>query len=203
MKDKILIALAGFMGGIGPSLAELASLAKDNKLPEFSFFVGAVIIGIMGMSVALIAKETVPWKAFTQGMGAPTLFSSATTAVTSVVASGAFMISPVSTVYADTLIERVVVADSSKESTIVRDSVIIMIEKELYKKSLPGSTIVIEKDDFKAAYVVPDTDTVRLKLDVYNPAIRRALFQGLLPMQDNLTKQFEAKLVVKEVGKNK
>jgi hypothetical protein len=201
MKDRILIALAGFMGGIGPSLAELASLAKDNKLPEFSFFVGAVIIGIMGMSVALIAKETVPWKAFTQGMGAPTLFSSATTAVTSAVASGAFMFSPVSTAYAEPYIENVVL--DSTEKVKLQDSVIIMIEKELYKKSLPGSTIVIEKDDFEAAYIVPDTDTVQLKLDVYNPAIRRALFQGLLPMQDNLTKQFEAKLMVKEVGKHK
>jgi hypothetical protein len=201
MKDRIFIALAGFMGGIGPSLAELASLAKDNKLPAFSFFVGAVVIGIMGMSVALIAKETVPWKAFTQGMGAPTLFSSATTAVTSVVASGAFMFSPVATVYADSITESAIIDSSSTK--MVRDSVIIMIEKELYKKSLPGSTIVIEKDNFKAAYKVPDTDTVRLELGVYNPAIRRALFQGLLPMQDNLTKQFEAKLMVKEVEKHK
>jgi hypothetical protein len=201
MKDRIFIALAGFMGGIGPSLAELASLAKDNKLPAFSFFVGAVVIGIMGMSVALIAKETVPWKAFTQGMGAPTLFSSATTAVTSVVASGAFMFSPVATVYADSLTERAITDSSATMG--VRDSVIIMIEKELYKKCSPGSTIILEKDDFKASYVVPDTDTVRLELDVYNPAIRRALFQGLLPMQDNLTKQFKAKLMVKEVERYK
>ena len=201
MKDKILIALAGFFGGIGPSLAELASLAKDDKLPHFPFFIGAFIVGIMGMAVVLFAKETVPWKAFTQGMGAPALFSSATTAVTAGVTagitSGALLFSPVTTAYADPFTDTIV-KDTSSKKISVPDSVIIIIEKNLIKKSLPGSTIIIERDDFQTSYVVPDTDTVRLDTYIYDPVIRRSLVQGLLPMQNNLTDKLQPKLMVKE-----
>lgn len=190
MKEKIGIALAGFFGAIGPSLAEFVSLSKNGKMPDLSFFIGAIIMGIMGLAVVLIAKETVPWKAFTQGIGAPALFSTATTAATSL----ALMASPIPAVYADTL--QPVAFDSIR--TQLPDSVILIIDQNLYKKSLPGSTIVIERDDFTTSYVVPDKDTVKLETEIYNPSIRRALIQGLLPMQKNLTEQFQPKLIVRE-----
>lgn len=205
MKDKYLIALAGFMGGVGPSLAELASLAKENHLPHFSFYVGMLVTGILGLTIVLIAKETVPWKAFTQGMGAPALFSTTVTAVTSAIpqaaAAGALLFSPVGTVYADPFNDSVnnntiAVTDSSAK---VSDSVVVIVEDQPVKKCLSGDTISIEKKGYTTQYIVPNRDTVKVKVDVYDPAIRRSLIQGLLPMQKNLTKQFEPQLKIEEI----
>ena len=196
MKDKYLIALSGFMGGIGPSLAELASLAKENQLPHFSFYVGMII-----------AKETVPWKAFTQGMGAPALFSTTVTAVTSAIpqaaTAGALLFSPVGIAHADpfndSVNQNVMIADSSIKAP---DSVIIIVDDQFYKKGIAGDTIQIEKEGTTKEYIVPQRDTVKIKIEVYNPKIRRSLIQGLLPMQKNLTKQFEPQLKIEEVIKN-
>jgi hypothetical protein len=205
MKDRYLIALAGFMGGIGPSLAELASLAKENNLPHFSFYVGMVITGILGLTVVLIAKEKVPWKAFTQGMGAPALFSTTVTAVTSAIpqaaAAGALLFSPVGVAYADPFNDsinqdKVAIADSSIK---IPDSVTIIIDGQPAIKNAPGDTISIEKKGYTTQYVVPNRDTVKIKTDLYDPVIRRSLIQGLLPMQKNLTEQFEPKLNIKEL----
>jgi hypothetical protein len=179
MKSKIGIALAGFMGGIGPSMAEFVSLTKQQAMPQFSFFIGAFVMGIMGLAVALIAKETIPWKAFTQGMGAPALFSSATTAVTSV----AFLVSPISIAYA--------------QQNITQDSIVVFVDETIMKKA-QGDTISLEKNGVKGSYVLPEKDTVELDVQVNDPAIRRSIIQGLLPMQKNLTKKLEPKLIVKE-----
>lgn len=203
MKEKIGVALAGFIGGIGPSMAEFVSLTKSEGIPNFPFFMGAIVMGIMGLSIALIARETIPWKAFTQGMGAPTLLSSTATAVTSV----AFFIAPTPTVYADShvdqpVIEKILVTDTtdksdSLDSKIVSDSVLLIIDGE-YKKAVPGSIIVIQRDELEGAYKVPDKDTVNLNVKVHDPSFRRSLVQGLLPMQNALTKKFEKKLIIKE-----
>lgn len=204
MKDKYLIALSGFMGGIGPSLAELASLAKENQLPHFSFYVGMVITGILGLTIVLIAKETVPWKAFTQGMGAPALFSTTVTAVTSAIpqaaAAGALLFSPVGIAHADpfndSVIQNVAIADSSVKTP---DSVVVIVDDQFYKKGVAGDTIQIEKEGTTKEYVIPQKDTVKVKIEIYNPKIRRSLIQGLLPMQKNLTKQFEPQLKIEEI----
>lgn len=180
MNDKIGVALAGFVGGIGPSLAEFVSLTKQETMPQAPFFIGAIVMGALGLAVALIAKETVPWKAFTQGMGAPALFSSATTAVTSV----AFLIPSVSSAYAQT------------DSIIPQDSVVVFVNDTIMKKAR-GDTISLEKDGIQGYYELPDRDTVVLDLKVYDPSIRRSIIQGLLPMQKNLTEKFEPKLIIK------
>jgi hypothetical protein len=182
--ERVGIALAGFMGGIGPSLAEFVSLTKQQTMPQGSFFIGAFIMGIMGLAVALIAKETVPWKAFTQGMGAPALFSSATTAVTSM----ACLISPIGTAYGQT------------DSLIkISDSIVVIVD-EIVMTKIQGDTITLEKKGIKGSYVLPQKDTVVLNVEVHDPLIRRSIIQGLLPMQKNLTQKFEPKLVVKENG---
>lgn len=179
MKDKIGVALAGFVGGIGPSLAEFVSLTKQQQMPELPFFIGAFIMGLMGLAVALIAKETVPWKAFTQGMGAPALFSSATTAVTSV----AVLFQPLSVVYAQTIPET--------------DSIVVITEDSVIK-AVKGDTITLQKDSIEGKYILPEKDTVQLELKIHDPSIRRSIIQGLLPMQKNLTEKFEPRLIIKE-----
>lgn len=203
MKEKIGIALAGFIGGIGPSVAEFVSLTKSDGIPGIPFFIGAIVMGIMGLSIALIARETVPWKAFTQGMGAPALLSSTATAVTSV----AFFISPTPTLYADphidtpihekSIITDTIIESDSLNSKIISDSVLLIIDG-IHQKAVPGSIIVIQKDEFEATYKVPDRDTINLEIKIHDPSFRRSLVQGLLPMQDALTKKFEKKLIIKE-----
>lgn len=186
MKERIWVALAGFVGGIGPSLAEFVSLTKQQQMPQLPFFIGALIMGLMGFAVALIAKETVPWKAFTQGIGAPALFSSATTAVTSV----ALLIpSVIPTAYAQ---------DSTVvDSIIVKDSIIVVVEDNIIKAT-QGDTITLRKDSIEGKYILPEKDTVKLELKVYDPSLQRSIIQGLLPMQKNLTEKFQPKLIVKE-----
>jgi hypothetical protein len=65
-------------------------------------------------------------------------------------------------------------------------------------KKAQGDTISLEKNGVKGSYVLPEKDTVELDVQVNDPAIRRSIIQGLLPMQKNLTKKLEPKLIVKE-----
>ena len=190
--DKKLIILSGFIGGMGPSLAEFASLCKtQTHIPHPLFFVGAIIMGILGAVLVAIAKETVPWKAFTQGIGVPAIFSSATTAVTSV----AFL-NFVPAVYAQ---------DSIKvDSTHLKaDTVVVIIDGDsLIHKELVGNTIAIAKEDLSTIYKVPASkDTIRIKVKIYDPVIRRAFVQGLMPMQKSLSDQYERRLIVEEEKK--
>jgi hypothetical protein len=191
-KEKAIIALSGFFGGIGPSLAELVSMTKSNSLPEFTFYIGAFVLGIMGMAIAIIARETVPWKAFTQGLGAPALLSSATTIATST----AFLLPTIPTAYASPLNTITMVNIISQAPR--NDSVSIIIEGKLYKKVVPGSPVIIQKDDLDLTYTAPDKDSVILEVKVYDPSLRRALIQGLLPMQKNLTKHYERRIILEE-----
>jgi hypothetical protein len=118
-------------GGIVPSLAELVSLCKHESMPALPFFIGAAVMGVMGMAIVLIAKETIPWKAFTQGIGAPALFSSATTAATSV----AVLLSPIPEVYAQDSFDSV--SRSGIQELRVgenhADTAVIIINKEMDK----------------------------------------------------------------------
>lgn len=199
MNERIGIALAGFLGGVGPSLAELVSLCKHESVPALPFYIGAVVMGIMGMAIALIAKETIPWKAFTQGLGAPALFSSAATAATSV----AVLMSPIPEAYAqvpDTMssIERLIANES------IVDTAVIMInagDVEYDEKAPIGEMHTFSKDGVSGEFMIPDKDTVMIQLEVYDPVIRRSIIQGLLPMQKNLTQQFQPKLIIKELDK--
>jgi hypothetical protein len=72
----------------------------------------------------------------------------------------------------------------------------------LIHKELVGNTIAIAKEDLSTIYKVPDgKDTVRIKVKIYDPAIRRAFVQGLMPMQKSLSDQYERRLIVEDEKK--
>lgn len=195
MIKQLPIALSGFVGGIAPSMIELASLCKVGKAPQFSFYIGAFIIGIMGTVIVLIAKETSPWRALMQGLGTPALLSSATTAVTTV----AMYLSMAAVVYAQPPVPASFPAHDSAVVIICQENKGNIVFAPYAKKEPVGYRMPLMKDSLFTAFTVPDTDTVRIMLKVYDPAIRRALVQGLLPMQKDFTEKFEKKLIIEEI----
>lgn len=188
--DRKLIILSGFIGGAGPSLAEFASLCKtQTHMPHPLFFIGAFIMGLLGAVLVYIAKETIPWKAFTQGIGVPAIFSSATTALTSVA-----MLSIIPSAYAN---------DTTKVDSIkVKPDTVVMIIQDhdsmTVSKRQVGEKIVLTKEDLSTVYTVPNKDTTVIKVHVYDPEIRRAIVQGLMPMQTKFTEQFKRQIIVEE-----
>lgn len=184
-KTIMLPLLAGFVGGIGPSLTEFMKLCKAGTVPHPMFFVGALITGLMGLLVVLFAKETTLWKAFTQGISAPAIFNSVTTTASVIALS-----SPIPAVYAQdsvydtTTIEQIV--DNSINNK--HDSVAVSIDG-VFSKQAVGSKLILTKDSLSINYTVPDTDTVKINLNIEDPVIRRSIIQGFLPMQQDLTKK--------------
>lgn len=184
-----MIGLAGFIGAIAPGLAQLAAAARAEAFvwPSFSFYVGTAIMGLLGMAVAMFGKETVPWKAFMQGMGAPALFSSAGTVATGV----ALAVMPM--VYAQ---PPIMVLEPRPVTVIVSGA-----KEPLYSHC--GDTVVIESDGMRTKFSTPcDRDTVYIDVQVVDPAIRRGLVQAIMPMS-KMNERFERKIIVKEVSDGK
>ena len=148
-KDKWwVIALSGFFGAIAPSLAKFISMTQEQIMPHPTFYIGALTMGVIGLGVALIARETVAWKAFTQGLSSPALISSAGTVAVSVTAL-MMPISIIPTAYADPIVMDTIIAD-----TTIRDSVDIAINVK------DGKAVYISQDgNFKK---IEKTGTIKV-----------------------------------------
>lgn len=73
MKQKVFLILCAFMGGIILSLTELASMFKSKEAPDFYFFGGMLIAGIIGIVGFFIAGAESFRTAFVSGVSAPQL----------------------------------------------------------------------------------------------------------------------------------
>ena len=177
-KINVTIAVAGLLGAVAPALSQFASSMKSESFvwPNASFYIGLLIIGALGAGVVWLGGEQAPWKAFMQGIGAPALFSSAGSAAT--VVSLMVNIMPAAYAQNDSLHETVV---------LVNDSLYAVTGKE---------SIEISKDGLVGNYFIPEgIDTLRLRVKVIDPVIRRGFAQAIMPMS---AMRFDKRLVVEQ-----
>lgn len=188
------IALSGFVGAAGPSLCQLIAIIQKEpaNMPHFNFFIGMVLLGALGGGIALIAKETVAWKAFSMGMSAPTIFSSTATVAISVA-----MIGPIEYMgaYADTP-----VIEQEQDTVQVRDSVDLTIEVEDGRKTniitggrvyriqhqqtfrVPAQEELIIEDEEAQTTYTPTKDSNRIRVQVQEHKAKGSFWKGLLPL---------------------
>lgn len=187
-----LIALSGFIGAAGPSICQLIAMIQESQEgPHLSFYVGMLLLGGLGAGVALIARETVPWKAFTQGMATPSLFSSAGTVAVSL----ALMTGPVNfmSAYADPPVSTEIKSVDSVDVTVTTDdSVRVMsgnrvyhVQQQAVLRVPRNQTMIIEnKDRIQTTYNPTDEDSVAIKVRVKESKGTGHFLRGLLPMMN-------------------
>jgi hypothetical protein len=74
-KEKVLLILCAFGGGIILSLTELTNMLKMKEIPDLFFFGGLLIAGIFGVIGFFIAGASSFRTAFVSGVSAPQLLS--------------------------------------------------------------------------------------------------------------------------------
>lgn len=189
-----LITLSGFIGAAGPSICQLIAMTQEGKWPHLNFYAGTILLGGLGSAIALIARETVPWKAFTHGLATPALFSSAGTVVVSMAFMGSmnFM-----SAYAQPPPpEEIETPDSVHVTVIAEDDITIVTGDRIYRaqkqtilKVPRNETIVIEDEDndIYAVYNIKDendNDSVSIKVRVQESKAKGHFLRGLLPMMN-------------------
>lgn len=201
------IAVSGFLGAAGPSLCQFIAMTQEEvfEMPHFNFFLGMFMLGALGGSVALIAKETVSWKALSLGLSCPTVFSSTATVAISVAAAAG----PIGYMgaYADTLsvehqqvqtqdsVEVTVEVEGGKKTNIVAGDRIYRIQQQQTIRVPVQQQIIIEDEEARAVYT-PTKDSSRIRVKVKQSKAKGGFWKGLLPLTGDAAQK---KLAPKEI----
>ena len=209
-KDQTwVIALSGFFGGTAPSLAHMVSMLQNDQVPHATFYLGALVMGILGAGLVLVAKENIAWKAFSQGLSAPTIFSSAgTVAVAVAMTTGPVNFIP--SAYADPVdslileekedsVNVTVIPQRGKSFYITEGDRVFKISKRDTIRVPVGKEMTIEDKESAVSYypMVDDTITVQIREKKAQNHFLRGLFP-LMQQQDSRNIQIRQQEQVQE-----
>lgn len=196
MKDRIAIAIAGFFGAIGPSMCQFIAMTQKEPFewPHASFYLGTFIMGVLGAGIVLVMKETTAYKAFMQGMSAPTVFSSAGTVAVSValfigdieIIPSAYAMSPPQEKSTDS-VEVIINIEEGDSIRVISGNYLYNIGERTTILVPRSSYLLIERGNNQTIYHVTDSAIISVKTK--NIRAKKGFLQGFFPMMDHKAQQ--------------